>query len=178
MRKPPVIATLRAVLIPALAALLIPAFAAPAGAAGDADWRGWDQGLAEAKSKNKPVLVDVYTDWCGWCRRMDRDVYARDDVRASLDKRFVTVKLNAEAGDPATYRGREFTSRSLASGFRVTGYPTTIFLRPNGDHIVNVPGYIPADRFLLLLEFIGDGHMDRGVDFQEFAKKAAGSARP
>jgi thioredoxin-related protein len=147
----------------------------PAGsatAASGATWRTWDAGLSESAAKDKPVLVDVYTDWCGWCRRMDRDVYAREDVRASLEKRFVTIKLNAEAGDAAAYRGKPFTSRTLASGFRVTGYPTTVFLRPNGDHIVNVPGYIPAERFLKLLEFIGDGHMDRGVDFQEFVQAA------
>jgi len=155
-----------------LAALL--SLAAPVFAAEGAEWLEWNQGLAEAKSKDKPVLVDVYTDWCGWCRRMDREVYSRADVRASLAKRFVTVKLNAEADDAASYRGKDFTSRSLASGFRVTGYPTTVFLRANGDHIVNVPGYIPADRFLILLEYIGDGHLDRGVDFQEFAKKASG----
>lgn len=163
--------------LPLLAVLAV-AGTMPAHAAAGGSWRGWDEGLSEAKAKDKPVLVDVYTDWCGWCRRMDRDVYARDDVRASLEERFVTVKLNAEAADRASYRGKDFTSRSLASGFRVTGYPTTIFLRPNGEHIVNVPGYIPADRFLLLLEFIGDGHMDRGVDFQEFAKRAAPGARP
>lgn len=172
------ISTLRNALLTALVALPIPALATQAAAAGGVGWRSWDQGLAEAGAQNKPVLVDVYTDWCGWCRRMDRDVYSREDVRASLGKRFVMVKLNAEASDPATYRGKSFTSRSLASGFRVTGYPTTIFLRPDGDHIVNVPGYIPADRFLLLLEFIGDGHMDRGIDFQEFAKKAAGGTKP
>jgi thioredoxin-related protein len=168
----------RAALLLSLLAVLAIAGAPPAHAAGGASWRDWDEGLSEAKAKGKPVLVDVYTDWCGWCRRMDRDVYARDDVRASLEKRFVTVKLNAEAADHAIYRGKDFTSRSLASGFRVTGYPTTIFLRPDGEHIVNVPGYIPAERFLLLLEFIGDGHMDRGVDFQEFAKTAAPGARP
>jgi len=162
----------RVALLAPLAVLL--SFAAPAFGAEGAEWREWNQGLAEAKAKGKPVLVDVYTDWCGWCRRMDREVYARPDVRASLAKRFVTVKLNAEADDAASYRGKDFTSRSLASGFRVTGYPTTIFLRANGDHVVNVPGYIPADRFLILLEYIGDGHLDRGVDFQEFTKKASG----
>jgi len=166
--------------MPRRAALLLPLVlllgAGPVRAADDASWRDWNQGLAEAEAQGKPVLVNVYTDWCGWCRRMDREVYARDDVKASLAKRFVTVKLNAEANDAATYRGKDFTSRSLASGFRVTGYPTTIFLRANGEHIVNVPGYIPADRFLILLQYIGDGHLDRGVDFQEFAKKDSGGA--
>jgi thioredoxin-related protein len=149
-----------------------------AGAAGELRWRGWNEGLKEAGAADKHVLVDVYTDWCGWCRRMDRDVYAREDVRAYLERRFVTVKLNAESGEPATYLGRDFTLRTLASGFRVSGYPTTIFLRPNGEHMVNVPGYVPAERFLLLLQFVGDGHMDRGEDFMEFQKKAAAGRNP
>lgn len=154
------------------------AFAAPAHAGDGVVWHGWDDGLKQANATGKPVLVDVYTDWCGWCRRMDRDVYSRADVRESLQKRFVMVKLNAESPEQASYHGQTYTSRTLASGFRVTGYPTTIFLRANGDHIVNVPGYIPADRFMLLLEYIGDGHLDRGVDFQEFAKKADAARKP
>jgi thioredoxin-related protein len=154
--------------------LVLAVVAHPSAADPAFQWRSWDDGLQEAGSSNKHVLVDVYTDWCGWCRRMDRDVYSRKDVREYLQSRFVTVKLNAESAERASYMGRDFTARTLASGFRVTGYPTTIFLRSNGEHIVNVPGYVPADRFLLLLEFIGDGHLDRGEDFMEFMKKASG----
>jgi thioredoxin-related protein len=102
---------------------------------------------------------------------MDRDVYSRSDVREYLSRRFVTVKLNAEANVSANYEGKAYTARALAARFRVTGYPTTIFLHAEGDHIANVPGYVPADRFLLLLRYIGDGHLDRGVSFDDFAKK-------
>lgn len=175
---PPAIPVPEALMRPAfalLAALLIvllcvpPAGAAPA--AGPV-WRSWDRGLAEARSTGRPVLVDVYTEWCGWCRRMEAEVYTRPDVRDYVSRKFVTVKLDAEAEDPARFEGRSFTSRSLAARFNVSGYPTTIFLAPGGDHhLVNVPGYVDAQRFLLVLRYIGDGHMERGVTFQDFMKQ-------
>jgi thioredoxin-related protein len=138
-------------------------------------WRGWDAGLAEAGRTNRPVLVDVYTDWCGWCKRMDKDVYARADVQAYLARRFVVVKLNAEGSEAVSFQGKAYTSRTLAARFGVTGYPTTIFLSGKGAHLGNVPGYIPAEKFLLLLRFIGDGHAEKGESFDDFAR--AQSAR-
>ena len=160
-----------------LASLALAAFAAPPAAAADGLWRDWNTGLREAASSSRPVLVDVHTEWCGWCKRMNRDVYARKDVREYLQKRFVTISLDAEGGEAAQYEGKTFTSRSLAARFRVTGYPTTIFLAPDGTHLANVPGYIPAERFLLLLRYIGDGHLDRGITFDDFVKSAGAPAR-
>ena len=157
----------------ALIALFLVAAPAPAAAGSGIAWRGWDRGLEEAKASNRPVLVDVYTQWCGWCRRMDAEVYARAEIRDYLKQNFVVVKLDAEASDPARYEGRAFTSRSLAARFGVSGYPTTVFLRPAGEHLVNVPGYVDADRFLLVLRYIAEGHIDRGVSFQDFTKRSA-----
>ena len=155
----------------ALAALIV---VPPARA--EIGWRKWDEGLREAAAAKKPVLVDVYTDWCGWCRRMDRDVYRRADVGEYLARHFVSVKLNAESRASARYETRATTEQGLAGRFRVNGYPTTVFLRPDGTHLVNVPGYVPPERFLLLLRFVGDGHLERGRSFDEFVR--AESARP
>lgn len=155
----------------ALVLLALPAHA------GGVAWRGWNAGLAAAASSKKPVIADVYTDWCGWCKRMDRDVYARADVSEYLNAHFVMVRLNAESDERVNYAGRVLTGRTLAGGFQVTGYPTTIFLRPNGEHMVNVPGYVPAEKFLKLVRFIGDGHMDRGESWEEYSK-APGAKRP
>ena len=159
----------------AILALLIPQTGAAASR--DLNWRGWDEGLREAATSKRPVLVDVYTDWCGWCKRMDRDVYSQSEIREVLSQRFVLVKLNAESGETGRYDGRSLTSRSLATRFRVTGYPTTVFLRPDGTHLVNVPGYVPAPRFQLLLRYIGEGYLDRDVPFDEFVKKVSGSGK-
>ncbi len=161
-------ALLALLLFAATAAHAAPKSKAPAESA----WRTWQPGLEEASRAKKPILVDVYTDWCGWCKRMDRDVYARSDVREYLAKNYVVIRLNAESARATTYQGKNTTERSLASGFRVTGYPTTVFLRSTGDHMVNVPGYVAADRFLLILRYLAEGHMDRGVPFETFEKTA------
>ena len=156
-----------------LACVLLPAAAAAAPV--KVVWRDWDTGLKQARTTSRPVLVDVVTDWCGWCKRMDADVYSRSDVQDYLTRRFVTVRLNAESPSPATYQGKAYNGRSLAQRFQVSGYPTTIFLRSGGDHLVNVPGYIRADRFLLLLQYIADGYMDRGVQFDDFVAQTSGA---
>jgi thioredoxin-related protein len=159
-------------------ALLLLATAVPVHAQAQLQWLGWDAGMEEAQKTGRPVLVDVYTEWCGWCKRMDRDVYANPEVREYLAARFVTVKLDAEAALPAHYQGHDYTSSTLADRFKVTSYPTTIFVRANGDHIINVPGYVPADRFLLVLRYISEGHLDRGVDWETFSRRQSVSRHP
>jgi thioredoxin-related protein len=156
----------------AFGALLVGLFAHSNAAAAGPDWRSWDRGLAEAAATGRPVLVDVYTDWCGWCRRMDRDVYSRPGVQEYLARRFVTVKLDAESGQPARFENRSWTSRALAQRLGVTSYPTTVFLDSKGRRTESVPGYLPPDRFLLLLRYFGDGHAARGEAFGDFVRDA------
>src|SRR5688572_15765523 len=102
-------------------------------------WREWDAGVQAARQLDRPILLDVCTRWSGSCKRMDRTVYSRGDVREYLNRAFVTVKLDAEAETPARYEGQMFTYRSLAAHFRVAAYPTTVFLRADGGHLVSVP---------------------------------------
>jgi thioredoxin-related protein len=161
-------------LLPALIGLSLPM----AARAAQPEWRAWNDGMRQAAATGRPMIVDVYTDWCGWCKRMDRDVYARTEIADYLRKRYVTIRLNAESSTGALYEGRNYTSEGIAQRFRVSGYPTTIFLRANGEHMANVPGYVPADRFLLLLRYVAEGHADRNEPFAEFEKSQAGRTRP
>jgi thioredoxin-related protein len=143
------------------------------------NWLPWNEGVSEATTTGRPLLVDVYTDWCGWCKRMDRDVYSRDDVRGYLKRKFVPVRLNAESAEGVRLGDRNMTARALAQQLRVSGYPTTIFMRANGEQIARVPGYIPAERFEIMLRYIGEDYIGRGVSWQEFEKSAAaGKIRP
>src|SRR5262245_22644244 len=101
--------------------MMLAALCAGTAQAGPVAWRGWDEGLAAAASGSRFVIVDVYTDWCGWCKRMDKDVYARTEVSDYLNSHFVMVKLNAESPERVKYSGQSMTARSLAGGFQVTG---------------------------------------------------------
>jgi len=122
-------------------------------------WNELEPALAEAKRANKPLLVDVYTDWCGWCRRMDKTTYGNADVRDYVAKSFVPARVNAEDDvRRATYDGEERTYRQFADGFRITGYPTTLFLAPDGTLITQLPGYVKPQTFLTVLRYVAEGH--------------------
>ncbi len=130
-------------------------------------WQSFDEGLAEARKTNSKVLVDVYTDWCGWCKRMDLQTYANDEVATYLQKRYVVIKLNAESDQKLTYKGTEYTERELAAAFGIDGYPSTLFLRADGEPITIYPGFADAKQFLNVLSFIAEDHY-LTMKFQEY----------
>jgi len=85
---------------------------------------------------------------------MDRDVYAQREVREYLQTHFEIVKLNAESSKSHKLESGERTEKEIAAMYRVSSYPTTIFLNEKGESITAVPGYIQAENFLLALEYI------------------------
>lgn len=97
-------------------------------------WYEWNQGYPLAVKQQKIVLVDAYTDWCGWCKKMDRDTYSNPEVIKKLNKHFVVIKFNPELPDKTydidgqTYSPREFYMQ-LSRG-ESTGFPTTYFINP------------------------------------------------
>lgn len=126
----------------------------------------FEDALKKAKSENKRVIIDVYTDWCGWCKKMDGEAYSNSDIKKLLEDNFVFIKLNAEGTKKIKYNGKEYTETDLAAYFEVTGYPTTVFLEPDGKliefkydkyNMKSVPGYFKTDEFKKILEYFKDG---------------------
>lgn len=100
-----------------------------------------DQGLRRATAENKLVMVFFYTDWCGWCRKMDDSTFADGRVQEAMT-RLVPVRLNAERN-----------GRAEAARFRVNSYPNIAFLDASGRQVGRIPGFMPATAFL---EELGD----------------------
>ncbi len=128
------------------------------------------QAFTDAKVQHKLVLVDVYTDWCHWCKQLDKDVYPDRNVQKQLHAYFAATKVNAESDASIDFLGTTTSGRQLAPHWSVTGYPTILFLSPDGNVIERVPGYLPAKDFASLLEYIGTGAY-RTTSFDDWQTK-------
>lgn len=101
----------------------------------------WKEAIETAKREGKLVFVDFYTDWCGPCKVMSRDVFPQKQVGNFFNAKFVCLKLNAEK------EGRE-----LAKRFRISAYPTFIVVDTDEKVRVELKGSMDADKFIARIE--------------------------
>lgn len=100
----------------------------------------WDEALQLAKESNKILFLEVSTDWCGYCKRMKKNVYSDQAVAAYYNENFVNFSADAEKGEGI----------AIKQQFGVKGYPTLVFIQPNGTVIEKKSGYRNADSFIEL----------------------------
>jgi len=142
-------------------------------AADEVQWEGFDQGLKLASQKGKYTLVDLYTDWCGYCRKMDMTTFRDKAVVAKLSRDFVSIKFNAESPDAVSWKGNRYSQASLANEWGVQGFPTLLFLNSKGEIIGNFPSYADSDLMMKLLGYIASGSREKGQSFDDYIKKEA-----
>ena len=105
-----------------------------------------------SEKEPRKIIMDVYTDWCGWCKKMDKTTFADEEVARYVNENFYAVKLKADSKDKVTFKGKEFAKGELAQAFRVTGYPTIVFFDEAFSKFQPVSGYRGAEDFLSLLQ--------------------------
>lgn len=131
-------------------------------------WLAFDAAVAKAQKENKHLIVDVYTNWCGWCKVMERQTYGNPDVASYLNEHFVLAKVNGESPAALTWQGRALTEKGFARAVGVSGYPSTYFLKPNADLLGGVPGYIKSPDMLIYAKYISTRYYEKGK-LQQFA---------
>jgi thioredoxin-related protein len=141
-----------------------------AGGKTEIKWRKFNTGLAEAKKTNKKVFIDVYTDWCKWCKKLDAEVYSDQTVIDYINKHYVPVKMNGESNDSVHFKDQSFTESTLSQAFGVTGFPTLIFLASNGDPINKLGSYLPKEQLLQIAEYIGEDYY-KNKTWDDFVKQ-------
>lgn len=112
-------------------------------------WLKFEEAVAANQSDPKMLLVDVYTDWCGWCKKMDKETFTDPEVVKYVNENFYAVKLNAEDNERTfDFMGKKFSEAQMAASMRVRSYPNFVIIEPTLQNIAQLPGYRPADAFL------------------------------
>lgn len=148
-------------------------------AVNEINWMTWEEAIEASKENPKKIFIDMYTDWCGWCKRMDASTFKQKEVVKYMNEHFYAVKFNAEQKEDVVYDGHTFKfvnsgrrgyhqlAASLLDG--KLGYPSFVYMDEQQRRITISPGYKDANRMLLELKFIGGDHY-KDTQFQNFAK--------
>ena len=124
-------------------------------------WYTLEEAIEAAQKSPKPILIDMYTDWCGWCKKLDADTFSHDGIAQYINSNFYPVKFNAEQKEAVTYLGKEYKpngERTHPLALTLTGgrlsYPMLLYMKADGTVITAVPGYTTPQQLEPILHFI------------------------
>jgi len=132
-------------------------------------WYTWEEAIEANKKKKKKIFVDVYTDWCVWCKKMDKNTFQDSIISAYLNQYFYPVKLNAEQKEDILYNGHtfKFTPNAGRRGVHELAYsildgkmsyPTVVFFDEEVSRIRISPGYKDVKLFMKELTYTAENH--------------------
>lgn len=145
-------------------------------------WLSIEEVAARMKQEPRKVVIDVYTDWCGWCKKMDKSTFTDPEVAQLVNDHFYAVKLDAEGKEPITLNGKTFNFKPEYKAHELAvallqgqmSFPTTVYLDENMNMLAPVPGYLDAKNFSKILRYFGENH-HQNMNFQEYEKQAKGN---
>lgn len=131
-------------------------------------WMTFEEAVERSKTEKRKIFVDVYTDWCGWCKVMDKKTFSEPAVAKVLNEKYYPVKFNAEQREDVVYNGATF--KFIEHGGRGThqlaaallnnqlSYPSVVFLNEDFAIVHILKGFRQAPEFHKIAEFIGGDH--------------------
>lgn len=131
------------------------------------NWMSYDDGLAKAKKENKHIFVDFTTPWCGWCKKMEKEVFIDSTIIHLLNNEIVAIRVDGESKNELDIDGYKITERDLTiKEFKVSGYPTFFWLKPDGSPIGRKSGYLPKEFVIGSLNYVKEYKYDTTLNNQ------------
>lgn len=138
------------------------------------NWMTIEEALEASKKEPRKIIIDFYTDWCGWCKRMEKTTFNHPQIAKYINKNFYAVKFDAEGSQSVMYKDLEYKATKSKRAGRIagthefadymvfkrgsSGYPTIVFLDEESNWLNFVPSYLGPVDFDPVLKYIGDDH--------------------
>lgn len=142
------------------------------------NWMTLEEALVKQEKEPRTILLDAYTDWCGWCKVMDTTTFADPNIAGFINARFYPVKFNAEGFDTIMYRGKKYvnpntgrrSSHELANELlngRLS-YPTLVYMDEKFNHYP-VAGYLKPEQIEPILIYFSE-QVNKSAPYDDFNK--------
>jgi thioredoxin-related protein len=132
------------------------------------NWMTWEEVQKAQQTEPRKVFVDVYTEWCGWCKKMDKETLSHPQIVEYINLNYYAVKFDAETRSKIQFKGKEY--KYIASGNRgynelantllngKMSYPSTVYLDDKLNLLTAVPGYLNPPTLDAILTFFNEGY--------------------
>ena len=141
------------------------------------NWMNLQEAADKWQTVKKPILIDLYTSWCGWCKVMDKKTYSNKQVTQYVEDKFYPVRLDAESKEAIEWKGKlyHFNPGYRSNEFAVyltqgrLEFPTTVIIPSDDGEPQAIPGYLEPKDFELIAKYFGEGHFGH-TSFAEFQR--------
>lgn len=141
-------------------------------------WHSFEEAIELNKKEPRNILIDVYTDWCTWCKIMDKQTFSKAHIAKILNEQFYAVKFNAETFDTIRFDGKVFTNekKSLRSPHNLAiallqgkmSYPNIVFLNKENQLLGALPGFKKPAAMEAILDYIHKELYKKNIDLGEY----------
>lgn len=135
------------------------------------EWLTFDEAVKKMKKNPKKIFMDVYTDWCGWCKVMDKQTFTDPFIIQYINANYYAVKFNAEQKETISFQGKDYkfvvTDPARNKGYHELAayilngklsYPTVVFMDEDMNVLTPVPGFRRPPELDMMLKFFGGNH--------------------
>ena len=131
-------------------------------------WMRFDEAIKACEKSPKKIFIDVYTDWCGWCKRMDQSTFSHPVIAKYMNEHFYAVKFDAECNDTIEFKGHRFLGTSRHDGKKGShqlayallqgrmSYPSYVIMNEEKQVLQVINGFQPVKNFELILHFFAE----------------------
>lgn len=140
-------------------------------------WLKLDEVSSNIKDQPKPVIIDIYTDWCHWCKVMDKNTYENQKVADYISEHFYASKINAETRDTLLWRGKMYTYNAnykihdfalYATNWQAS-FPTTVIIPDTNADPIAIAGFMEPKEIEPILKYFGEGDY-KNKTYEDFQK--------